>query len=72
MHEGTEAKENHKSHTESKSWSMKASMALISDSFSPNVHQKLYLRQFLVTFVLMSHSTIHEKLDILYDLFDWS
>jgi hypothetical protein len=30
------------------------------------------LRNFLVSLVLMSHCTLHEKLDILYDLFDWN
>jgi hypothetical protein len=30
------------------------------------------LRNFLVSLVLMSHCTINEKFDILYDLFDWN
>ena len=30
------------------------------------------LRNFLVSLVLMSHCTIKEKFDILYDLFDWN
>jgi hypothetical protein len=30
------------------------------------------LRPFLVTLVMMAHCTVKEKLDLLYDLFDWS
>ena len=30
------------------------------------------LRNFIVSLVLMSHCTLEEKLDILYDLFDWN
>jgi len=26
----------------------------------------------MVTLILMSHCTLNEKLDILYDVFDWS
>lgn len=30
------------------------------------------LRNFLVSLVLMSHCTVSEKFDVLYDLFDWN
>jgi hypothetical protein len=26
----------------------------------------------MVTLILMSHCTLNEKLDLLYDIFDWS
>ena len=29
------------------------------------------MRKFLISYILMSHSTVHEKLDLLYDIFDW-
>lgn len=30
------------------------------------------LRNFIVSLVLMSHCTVNEKFDVLYDLFDWN
>jgi hypothetical protein len=30
------------------------------------------LRNFIVSLVLMSHCTMNEKFDIMYDLFDWN
>jgi hypothetical protein len=37
-----------------------------------NSQMPFSLRNFLVSLVLMSHCTINEKFDILYDLFDWN
>lgn len=42
-------------------------MSLFGESRMP-----FSLRNFLVSLVLMSHCTVNEKFDILYDLFDWN